>query len=323
MSGRQVEDSTTDPKGIETSTQPPLARGPKKKKPYPFWLGGLAACSAAVITHPLDLTKVRMQVSGDKHMISSIRKTMQMGGGLRGLFDGLTGTIFRQATYSVTRFGVYDIIKREIHDGPEREMPMWKLIFSGCSAGAIAGLVGNPAEIILVRMQADKAKPAEQQLHYRNALQGLGRMIRDEGLSSTFRGVAPNVVRTILMNGSQLAAYDWFKQQLLRLPWFEDNIVTHFSASFCAVSVVLFREVREVARAVCSPADVIKSRIMSASGKGGSVMSAISNSFKTEGPMWMFKGWLPSWTRLQPQTILIFIFLEQFKKGVDWYRGDK
>ncbi|KZO94400.1 putative DIC1-mitochondrial dicarboxylate carrier protein [Calocera viscosa TUFC12733] len=313
MSGRQVEDSTTSPQGIQSSTQPPLATGPKKKKPYPFWLGGLAACSAAVITHPLDLTKVRMQVSGDKNMVASIRKTMQMGGGLRGLFDGLTGTIFRQATYSVTRFGVYDIIKRNVHEGAEKDMPMWKLIFSGCSAGAIAGLVGNPAEIILVRMQADKAKPIEQQLHYRNALQGLGKMVKDEGALSTFRGLGPNVVRTILMNGSQLAAYDWFKQQLLKTGYFTDNIVCHFSASFCAGTV---------ATTVCSPADVIKSRVMSASGKGGSVMSAISNSFKTEGPMWMFKGWVPSWTRLQPQTILIFVFLEQFKKGVDWYRGD-
>ncbi|KZT50824.1 mitochondrial carrier [Calocera cornea HHB12733] len=304
MVARQVEDS---------SPSPAPAALPKKKKPYPFWLGGLAACSAAVITHPLDLTKVRMQVSGDKHMVSSIRKTMAMGGGLRGLFDGLTGTIFRQATYSVTRFGVYDLIKRTVHQGSDKDMPMWKLIFSGCSAGAIAGLVGNPAEIILVRMQADRAKPPELQLHYKNALQGLGRMVKDEGLSSTFRGLGPNVVRTILMNGSQLAAYDWFKQQLLATGYFKDNIVCHFSASFCAGTV---------ATTVCSPADVIKSRVMSASGKGGSVMGAISSSFKTEGPMWMFKGWLPSWTRLQPQTILIFVFLEQFKKGIDWYRGD-
>jgi dicarboxylate transporter 10 len=41
---------------------------------------------------------------------------------------------------------------------------------------------------------------------------------------------------------------------------------------------------------------------------------------KAEGPMFMFKGWVPAWSRLQPTTILIFLTLEQLKNGVDWSR---
>jgi len=41
---------------------------------------------------------------------------------------------------------------------------------------------------------------------------------------------------------------------------------------------------------------------------------------KNEGAMFMFKGWLPAWTRLQPTTILIFLTLEQLKNGVDLSR---
>lgn len=33
-------------------------------------------------------------------------------------------------------------------------------------AGGIAGVLGNPAEIIMVRMQADKAKPLERELTF-------------------------------------------------------------------------------------------------------------------------------------------------------------
>jgi dicarboxylate transporter 10 len=46
----------------------------------------------------------------------------------------------------------------------------------------------------------------------------------------------------------------------------------------------------------------------------------IRTSLKNEGAMFMFKGWLPAWTRLQPTTILIFLTLEQLKNGVDWSR---
>jgi len=36
--------------------------------------------------------------------------------------------------------------------------------------------------------------------------------------------------------------------------------------------------------------------------------------------MFMFKGWVPAWTRLQPTTILIFLTLEQLKNLVDFSR---
>ena len=91
----------------------------------------MAASIAASITHPLDLTKVRLQTSGDKGMIKSIQKTIASNGtsnmgslsltwlnkGVRGLFDGLTGTLLRQMTYSMMRFAVYDEAKKAVHTG--------------------------------------------------------------------------------------------------------------------------------------------------------------------------------------------------------------
>ena len=61
---------------------------------------------------------------------------------------------------------------------------------------------------------------------------------------------------------------------------------------------------------------------MNASGPGsGSTLTVIRNSLRNEGPMFIFKGWLPAWTRLNPTTILIFLTLEQLKIGVDGLRA--
>ena len=76
-------------------------------------------------------------------------------------------------------------------------------------------------------------------------------MVREEGFSSLGRGVGPNVVRAVLMNASQLASYafdllvsfqanvfdryDFFKRELLKTPYFEDNMGCHIAASFGAV----------------------------------------------------------------------------------------
>jgi len=46
----------------------------------------------------------------------------------------------------------------------------------------------------------------------------------------------------------------------------------------------------------------------------------IKNSLRNEGPMFIFKGWVPAWIRLQPTTILIFVTFEQLKNVVDWTR---
>jgi len=227
------------------------------------------------------------------------------------MFDGITGTWMRQMSYSMCRFWAYDESKKFL--GAGKDAPAWKLALAGSMAGGIAGLVGNPGEIVMVRLQGDFAKPPEKRFNYKHCFDALFRMVREEGPSSLMRGVAPNVFRAVLMNASQLASYDFFKAELLKTPYFEDNIMCHFTASFAAGTV---------ATTVCSPADVLKSRIMNASGPGSnSTLAVIRTSLKTEGAMFMFKGWLPAWTRLQPTTILIFLTLEQLKNGVDWTRS--
>lgn len=216
----------------------------------------------------------------------------------------------RQMSYSMCRFWAYDESKKLL--GAGKDAPAWKLAAAGSMAGGIAGFVGNPGEIVMVRLQGDFAKPPEKRFNYKHCFDALFRMVREEGISSLARGVGPNVFRAVLMNASQLASYDFFKAELIKTHIFEDNILCHFTASFAAGTV---------ATTVCSPADVLKSRIMNASGPGSnSTMGVIRQSLKTDGPMFMFKGWVPAWTRLQPTTILIFLTLEQLKNGVDFSR---
>ncbi|KAK7442723.1 hypothetical protein VKT23_015970 [Stygiomarasmius scandens] len=302
--------STPTPIKVAEPIVPPPVNPQIKKKPYPVWLGGVAATIAASITHPLDLTKVRLQASGDKRMIASLKKTVRTAG-VRGLFDGITGTWMRQMSYSMCRFWAYEESKKFL--GAGKDAPAWKLGLAGSMAGGIAGFVGNPGEIVMVRLQGDFAKPPEKRFNYKHCFDALFRMVREEGVSSLARGVGPNVFRAILMNASQLASYDFFKAELLKTKYFEDNIACHFTASFAAGTV---------ATTVCSPADVLKSRIMNASGPGSSsTIGAIRTAIQNEGPTFMFKGWVPAWMRLQPTTILIFLTLEQLKNLVDYSRS--
>lgn len=113
---------------VANATTNPAPSPVKKKQPYPFYLGGVAATIAASITHPLDLTKVRLQASGDKRMIESIKKTVRTAG-FRGLYDGITGTWMRQMSYSLCRFWAYDESKKILGANPQS--PPWVLAAAG------------------------------------------------------------------------------------------------------------------------------------------------------------------------------------------------
>lgn len=129
--------------------------------------------------------------------------------------------------------------------------------------------------------------------------------MREEGPFSLWKGWGPNFNRAMFMTASQVATYDQFKEILLKSGYFKDNLTTHFTASLLAGLV---------ATTVCSPFDVIKTRIMNDKTREyKGTLDCFLKIMRNEGPLAFFKGWTPSYTRLGPQTILTFVFLEQMK----------
>lgn len=227
--------------------------------------------------------------------------------------DGqLSAAMLRQITYSTTRFGIYEEMKSHFAK-PSAESPtgspsLLTLIGMASASGFIGGIAGNPADVMNVRMQSDAALPPAQRRNYRHAFHGLVQMTKTEGFASLFRGVWPNSTRAILMTASQLASYDTFKRMCIEKAGMADNLGTHFTASFMAGFV---------ATTVCSPVDVIKTRIMTASpaeSRGHTIAGLLRDICRKEGLAWTFRGWVPSFIRLGPHTIATFLFLEEHKK---------
>ncbi|KIK26495.1 hypothetical protein PISMIDRAFT_94600, partial [Pisolithus microcarpus 441] len=270
---------------------------------------------AASITHPLDLTKIRMQTLGPAAQSSSMLAVMRVSlaeSGLRSFYTGLSASLLRQMSYTLVRLGSYEEMKRRMS---LRSPPATgKLLLAAAIAGALGGIAGNPAGmfryILLVRMTSDSLKRPEQRYGYRNALTGLVNLLNEEGVKGLCRGLGTNTARAVLMNVYvALPRYDFFKATLLkrRLPLvdyqFRDNFLLHFTASLAAATC---------GTTVCSPVDVIRTRIMSSSARASPVRVLI-RSLRDEGPMFMFKGWTPAFMRLGPNTVLMFVFYEQLK----------
>ncbi|KID85701.1 dicarboxylate carrier protein [Metarhizium guizhouense ARSEF 977] len=202
--------------------------------------------------------------------------------GIPSLWGGLSASILRQGTYSTARFGLHNHLSSQLlqTSGRDRLPASWNIACAGVSGG-IAGLIGNPTEVVLVRMCADGAKPARDRFRYSNPFVGLWRVWKEEGAKAFGRGIGPNVTRSVLMNVSQIASYASAKQSLLASNNMSDNITTHALASLIA---------------------------------GTGLLQIVRNGLRDEGPRFLMKGWTPAWLRLTPHTVLTFVFMEQLRR---------
>ncbi|KEF52778.1 uncharacterized protein A1O9_11195, partial [Exophiala aquamarina CBS 119918] len=234
--------------------------------------------------------------------------------GIPSLWWGISASMLRQSTYSTARFGLYNYFAREARQktGQQKLSSSWEIACAAL-AGGMAGFIGNPTEVALVRMCADGAKAPASRFGYNHAFDALVRIGREEGVRTFTRGLGPNVVRSVIMNVSQIATYSAAKRGLLanQSLGLQDGMPTHFLASLLAGTV---------ATTACAPADVLKSRVQNAVTIDGSVTKIIVESFRNEGPQFLMRGWTPAWLRLAPNTVLTFIFIEQLQKLVNMSR---
>ena len=232
-------------------------------KSPPFWAGGVGSCVATLVSHPFDLTKVRLQTLRKQQPNNNAWRRIQPSRmfkimvsisrteGVRALYNGLSASLLRQGTYSTIRFGLYDkfkwIVARDesmcfFDMGRVRciltvylEPTFGQLLFCSTGAGILGGAFGNPSDVVNVRMQNDGQLPAGQRRNYKNAIDGIVRICREESPRVLFRGLGSSTNRAVLMTISQMTSYDMFKDMFIAFKC-ADGLGTHFAASLSAVS---------------------------------------------------------------------------------------
>lgn len=102
--------------------------------------------------------------------------------------------------------------------------------------------------------------------------------------------------------------YDYFKQQLQRLPGISEGLLVHTLASSLAGLVA----------ALCStPVDRAKTLLMTDRDTYSSVFSCLVKIARESGLGGLYQGFLATWMRLGPWACLFFICFEQFRTAIN------
>lgn len=275
------------------------------KTARPFLIGGASGMFATVCVQPIDMIKTRIQLAGEGSKQGgsavAIARNFIRDEGFLALYKGLGAGLLRQATYTTARMGLFRTISDSMAE-PGKPLSFAKKVFAGATAGSIGSIFGVPADLVLIRLQADQTLPVDQRRNYKGVSDAFVRIVKEEGLLSLWKGAAPTVVRAAALNIGMLAFNDELLDQAKKLK-IEGQGATFFAAAVSSFFASFFS----------LPFDFVKTRIQKQRPDANGVLpyksfaDCMVKVATNEGVTSFWRGFGVFYTRIGPHVILTLL----------------
>jgi len=275
----------------------------------------------ALVCHPLDTIKVRMQLSRRSREKGVKRKGFIATGGdiikketPLGLYKGLGAVLTGIVPKMAIRFTSYEWYKQMLarEDGTVSGA-------ANFTAGLLSGIteavmVVTPMEVVKIRLQAQHHSMSDplDVPKYRNAAHACYTVIKEEGISALYRGVSLTALRQGTNQAANFTAYTELKEILQQrqddptapLPSWQTSCIGLISGAVGPFSN--------------APIDTIKTRLQRMPAEPGSTalgrITMIANQmWKTEGIRAFWMGITPRVARVAPGQAVTFAVYEYLK----------
>ena len=200
-----------------------------------FTLSLLSAICAELVSCvlwvPIDVIKERMQVMSAtqayhyKNSLDAVRQIFKTDG-LRGMYRGYGATVLAFGPFTGISLATYDKLKHML-GLYDKKIGVKESILLSATSGMVAGIATNPIDIVKVRLQVQRMQDAgsktalsEKILNasafgYKNVVDGLRKMVKEEGVLSLYKGVSARVMFGMLFSCTYLSVNDYVKFNLL------------------------------------------------------------------------------------------------------------
>ncbi|CAF1253170.1 unnamed protein product [Adineta ricciae] len=249
---------------------------------YRFALGSIAGAVGATAVYPIDLVKTRMQnqrstsIVGERlyrNSIDCFKKVVRYEG-VFGLYRGLIPQLVGVAPEKAIKLTVNDFIRDRLTlaDGT---IPLWAEIVAGGCAGASQVTFTNPLEIVKIRLQV----AGELQSVRRPAA---SEVVRELGLRGLYKGARACFLRDIPFSAIYFPAYAHMKKRFADEHGYNDPKSLFISGLLAGIP----------AAGLCTPADVVKTRLQVQARKGQTKYNGLVDAFKK---IYAEEGWKALW----------------------------
>ncbi|EON99726.1 putative succinate fumarate mitochondrial transporter protein [Phaeoacremonium minimum UCRPA7] len=289
--------------------------------------GGGAGMMEALVCHPLDTIKVRMQLSRRGRQpgmpkrgfirtgVEIVKKETPLGL-YKGLGAVLTGIVPKMAI----RFTSFESYKQLLADKNTGMISSSGTFVAGLAAGVTEAVaVVTPMEVIKIRLQAQHHSMADPLdiPKYRNAAHALYTVVKEEGFGALYRGVSLTALRQGSNQAVNFTAYTYFKEVLKQwqpeyatgnLPSWQTTVIGLVSGAMGPLSN--------------APIDTIKTRLQKTPAQEGvsaiqRITAIASDMFRQEGMHAFYKGITPRIMRVAPGQAVTFTVYEFLKDKIE------
>ena len=292
------------------TTTTTMADNPVWKAVKPFMNGGLSGMGATCVIQPIDIVKVRLQLGASGGPIG-VAAGIIKNDGFGALYTGLSAGLLRQATYTTARLGIHaelvDYLKKR-NNG--EALPLAQKAGAGLAAGGLGAIFGSPADLSLIRMQADKTLPVDQRRNYTGVVHALSDIVKNEGVGGLFTGASTTAIRAMALNMGMLASNDQAKEMLA------EQGFTGFPKTFIASSISGF-----FASFFSLPFDYVKTMLQKqkvdpVTGKFpySGMADCAMKTFAEGGPLKFYTGFPTYYVRIAPHAMITLMVLDSIQK---------
>jgi solute carrier family 25 citrate transporter 1 len=295
------------------------ASAPKKSLSVHLIAGGCAGFMEALVCHPLDTIKVRMQlrssapgraklkVPAPKRSFIGVGIDIVRREGPLALYKGLGAVVSGIVPKMAIRFSSFELYKSILKNRETGRVSTTATFFAGLGAGVTeAVLVVTPMDVIKIRLQAQRHSMMDplDVPKYRNAAHAAYTIIKEEGPRALYKGVTLTALRQATNQAVNFTVYQ-------ELPSYQHLIIGGLSGAMGPMSN--------------APIDTIKTRIQRAPYvPGESSWTRFSNVcmgiIKNEGYLAFYKGLTPRVLRVAPGQAITFMVYERVRGWMERWR---
>lgn len=276
---------------------------------------------ATLVLHPLDLVKIRFQVSegtAGGNVVGAARpeykgivdafRSIKQSQGMLGLYQGVTPNVWGAGLSWGLYFFFYNGVKTWMQDGnTQKSLGPLKNMLAASEAGLFTLFLTNPIWVTKTRMclQYEGNSPKTNgSTYYKGMLDGLLKIYKYEGIRGLYRGFVPGIFG-ISHGALQFMAYEEMKtlfNQYLNRP-IDYRLGTTEYLTFAALSKIF-------AATLTYPYQVVRSRLQDQHRSYNGVLDVLKQVWRYEGWTGFYKGLKPNLLRVTPACCITFVVYE-------------
>jgi len=289
--------------------------------------GGAAGMMEALVCHPLDTIKVRMQLSRRARAPGAKKRSFITTGAdivkretPLGLYKGLGAVITGIVPKMAIRFSSFEAYKKLLADKETGAVSGQATFMAGLGAGVTEAVcVVTPMEVIKIRLQAQHHSMADPLdiPKYRNAAHALYTVVKEEGIGALYRGISLTALRQGSNQAVNFTAYTEFKELLQKWqPQYKDTPIPSYQTTLIGLISGAMGPLSN------APIDTIKTRLQKTPGQPGEtawsrIRVIAKDMFKQEGFHAFYKGITPRIMRVAPGQAVTFTVYEFLKEKLE------